>query len=37
VSHASRIGDTFHPVFGELHLNDYEPGRNYKVSVSYVF
>lgn len=37
VSHASRIGDTVHPVFGPLHLNDYEPGRNVKLSVSYRF
>lgn len=36
-SHASRIGDTFHPFFGNLHLNDYEPGRNVKLSVSYDF
>lgn len=36
-SHASRIGDTFHPVFGGLHLNDYEPGRNIKLTASYVF
>lgn len=36
-SHASRIGDTVHPRFGALHLNDYEPGRNVKVSVAYVF
>lgn len=36
-SHASRIGDTFHPVFGQLHLNDYEPGRNFKLSASYIF
>jgi hemoglobin/transferrin/lactoferrin receptor protein len=36
-SHASRIGDANHPVFGALHLNDYEPGRNIKLSASYVF
>jgi len=37
VSHASRIGDSVHPVFGPLLLNDYEPGRNIKLSVAYVF
>lgn len=37
VSHASRIGDTFHPRFGALHLNDYEPGRNVKLTASYSF
>ncbi|MCV6611759.1 MAG: TonB-dependent receptor [Amphritea sp.] len=37
VSHASRIGDTNHPFFGALHLNDYEPGRNIKLSASYAF
>lgn len=37
VSHASRVGDTVHPVFGALHLNDYEPGRNVKLSLSYSF
>jgi len=37
VSHASRIGDNVHPVFGPLHLNDYEPGRNIKLSLSYNF
>ncbi|WP_083704762.1 TonB-dependent receptor domain-containing protein [Motiliproteus sp. MSK22-1] len=36
-SHASRIGDANHPVFGALHLNDYEPGRNIKLSASYAF
>lgn len=36
-SHASRIGDSNHPVFGALHLNDYEPGRNVKVTASYSF
>jgi len=36
-SHASQIGDTNHPVFGDLHLNDYEPGRNIKLSASYRF
>ena len=37
VSHASRIGDSVHPLFGALHLNDYEPGRNIKLTASYVF
>lgn len=36
-SHASRIGDANHPVFGALHLTDYEPGRNFKLSASYSF
>lgn len=36
-SHASRIGDANHPRFGALHLNDYEPGRNIKLSASYAF
>ncbi|MBU3021403.1 TonB-dependent receptor domain-containing protein [Aestuariibacter sp. A3R04] len=37
VSHASRTGVTNHPVFGELELSDYEPGRNIKLSVAYKF
>jgi|GEM_PF-270841 len=36
-SQASRTGVSFHPVFGELFLTDYEPGRNIKASVSYQF
>lgn len=36
-SHASRSGATFHPVFGALILNDVEPGRNIKLTVSKVF
>lgn len=36
-SHASRVGNTVHPVFGALFLNDVEPGRNMKVTVSYQF
>ncbi|MAK59716.1 MAG: TonB-dependent receptor [Ponticaulis sp.] len=36
-SHASRLGATFHPVFGPLILNDVEPGRNVKLTVSKVF
>lgn len=37
VSHASRTGRTVHPVFGPLVLNDYEPGRNVKVTLAYEF
>ena len=36
-SQASRTGVSFHPVFGELYLTDYEPGRNIKASVAYQF
>ncbi|MGB0733683.1 MAG: TonB-dependent receptor domain-containing protein [Pontibacterium sp.] len=36
-SHASRTGDATHPYFGFLNLNDYEPGRNVKLTVSYIF
>ena len=36
-SQASRTGVSFHPVFGELFLTDYEPGRNIKGSISYQF
>lgn len=36
-SHASRNGSTFHPVFGDLLLTDYEPGRNVKATFSYQF
>ena len=36
-SQASRTGVSFHPVFGELYLTDYEPGRNIKTSVAYQF
>ncbi|MBQ4811449.1 TonB-dependent receptor [Pseudoalteromonas luteoviolacea] len=36
-SQSSRTGLGNHPVFGELFLLDYEPGRNIKVSVSYHF
>lgn len=35
VSQSSRTGSTFHPVFGSLQLNDYEPGRNLKATLSY--
>ncbi|GAB3019567.1 TonB-dependent receptor domain-containing protein [Bowmanella dokdonensis] len=37
VSHASRTGFSNHPVFGVLQLDDYEPGRNIKVSAAYHF
>lgn len=37
VSQSSRTGESFHPVFGLLYLNDYEPGRNVKATVSYQF
>lgn len=36
-SHASRTGATFHPVFGPLVLNDVEPGRNIKLTLSQRF
>ncbi|WP_435105214.1 TonB-dependent receptor domain-containing protein [Arhodomonas sp. AD133] len=36
-SHASRTGTTVHPVFGPLELNDYEPGRNVKLTAAYRF
>ncbi len=36
-SHASRTGATFHPVFGALVLNDVEPGRNIKLTLSQRF
>ena len=36
-SQASRTGDSFHLRFGALHLSDYEPGRNIKMTVSYSF
>jgi len=37
VSHASRTGSTVHPVFGALVLNDYEPGRNIKLTLAHTF
>lgn len=37
VSQSSRTGSSFHPLFGPLFLNDYEPGRNIKGTLSYVF
>jgi len=36
-SQSSRTGVSFHPRFGELYLLDYEPGRNIKATVSYLF
>jgi len=36
-SHASRSGETFHPVFGPLVLNDVEPGRNFKITTAIRF
>ncbi len=36
-SHASRLGETTHPVFGPLILNDVEPGRNIKLTIAKVF
>lgn len=36
-SQSSRTGTSFHPLFGQLYLLDYEPGRNYKLTVSYDF
>ncbi|MCB1755342.1 MAG: TonB-dependent receptor [Gammaproteobacteria bacterium] len=34
-SQSSRTGLSLHPRFGELYLQDYEPGRNIKLTVSY--
>jgi hemoglobin/transferrin/lactoferrin receptor protein len=36
-SQSSRTGVSFHPLFGSLYLQDYEPGRNAKVTVAYNF
>lgn len=36
-SQSSRTGVSFHPRFGELYLQDYEPGRNIKATVAYTF
>ena len=36
-SHASRLGVTQHPFFGELFLNDVEPGRNIKLTIAKTF
>lgn len=37
VSHVSRIGESNHPRFGELVLDDSEPGRNIKLTAAYSF
>lgn len=36
-SQSSRTGVSAHPVFGDLYLLDYEPGRNVKASIAYQF
>jgi len=36
-SHSSRTGLSNHPLFGELYLLDYEPGRNVKMTLAYQF
>lgn len=36
-SHASRVGASFHPVFGPLLLDDVEPGRNVKITLAKSF
>jgi hemoglobin/transferrin/lactoferrin receptor protein len=36
-SQSSRTGVSNHPRFGELYLYDYEPGRNYKLTLAYNF
>lgn len=36
-SQSSRTGLSGHPLFGNLYLMDYEPGRNAKVTVAYQF
>ncbi len=36
-SQSSRTGTSFHPRFGALYLQDYEPGRNIKATVAYQF
>ena len=36
-SQSSRTGVSFHPRFGELHLTDYEPGRNIKLTAAFQF
>lgn len=37
VSHVSRIGESNHPRFGQLLLDDAEPGRNFKLTAAYSF
>ncbi|TQV84926.1 TonB-dependent receptor domain-containing protein [Aliikangiella coralliicola] len=36
-SQSSRTGVSSHPLFGQLYLLDYEPGRNIKMTISYQF
>ncbi|ASJ71586.1 TonB-dependent receptor domain-containing protein [Granulosicoccus antarcticus] len=36
-SQSSRTGLSLHPRFGELYLQDYEPGRNFKLTADYTF
>lgn len=36
-SQSSRTGQSGHPLFGDLYLTDYEPGRNVKGTISYQF
>lgn len=36
-SQSSRTGVSFHPRFGQLYLQDFEPGRNVKATVAYTF
>ncbi len=36
-SQSSRTGLSLHPRFGELYLQDYEPGRNMKITAEYTF
>lgn len=36
-SHSSRTGSSYHPLFKDLYLMDYEPGRNAKITLSYKF
>ncbi|WP_022952897.1 TonB-dependent receptor domain-containing protein [Leucothrix mucor] len=36
-SQSSRTGLSYHPRFGDLYLQDFEPGRNIKLTASYRF
>jgi hemoglobin/transferrin/lactoferrin receptor protein len=36
-SQSSRTGVSFHPLFGQLYLQDFEPGRNIKMTASFEF
>ena len=36
-SQSSRTGLSFHPLFRDLYLTDFEPGRNVKTTVAYQF